>query len=147
MVLLGEEVFKQPDRMTVKEYRETLMSKTSEKVKSPKYKNIVTYINGIKFDSIKESERYLELLILLRCKKITDLKCHVAFELAPKELLAGETRAKSAMKYICDFHYYDVEKKKMIIEDVKSPSTKNNPVYRNKKHLMKSLLGLDIIEI
>lgn len=140
-------MFNQSNRMTVKEYHELLMSKEVEKVKAPKYNNVITYIDGIKFDSIKESERYLELLILLRCKKITNLKCHVPFELVQKELLAGETRVKSAMKYICDFYYYDVEKKKMIIEDVKSPSTKKNRIYRNKKHLMKSLLGLDIIEI
>lgn len=135
--------------MTAKEYLEMIEPRNPNKgaQKKNKYGNKITYVGNIRFDSKKESERYLELLILVKAKKITDLKLQYAFELVGSELLAGEIRVKEAIKYVCDFYYYDVEKKRMVVEDVKSAYTSKLKEYRNKKHLMKSLLGLDIIEV
>jgi len=137
-----------PERMTVKQYREQQLEIASKKtVKGKKFNNEVTFIGDMRFDSKKEANRYMELLILVRCKKIENLQCQVPFELAERVLLLGENRVKKALKYVCDFYYFDNETKKMIIEDVKSPATRKRESYRNKKHLMKTVLGLDIVEI
>ena len=49
------------------------------------------------------------------------------------------------IKYVADFVYQ--EKGQLVVEDVKSKMTRNLPVYRLKKHLMKSVHGLEIREI
>ena len=49
-----------------------------------KYHNRKVEIDGIKFDSTKEGERYLELKLLLKAGKIRDLQMQVEFELIPK---------------------------------------------------------------
>lgn len=137
-----------PERMTAKQYREQQLEIASKKpAKGKKFNNDITFVGDMRFDSKKEANRYMELLILVRCKKIKDLQCQVPFELAERVLLLGESRVKRAMKYICDFYYFDIEKQEMIIEDVKSPATRKRESYRNKKHLMKTKLGLDIVEI
>lgn len=138
----------QSNRITLKEYHEFMKSeKAKAKSSNNKYNNKITIVNGIKFSSRKEAKRYGELLLLVRSNKITDLRMQVPFELVDKQLLAGESRVKSAIRYVCDFCYYDISRGGMIIEDVKSDATKKNKLYRTKKHLMKALLGLDIIEI
>ena len=50
-----------------------------------KYHNRKVEIDGIKFDSTKEGERYLELKLLLKAGKIRDLQMQVEFELIPKQ--------------------------------------------------------------
>jgi len=49
------------------------------------------------------------------------------------------------VKYVADFVYQ--ENGQLVVEDVKSTMTRNLPVYRLKKHLMKSVHGLEIREI
>ena len=86
-------------------------------------------MDGITFDSKKESQRYLELKILQQCGMIQDLRLQVPFEVCPKR--NGNARARF---YVADFVY--TEKGKRIIEDVKSKATKANPVYSLKKALV-----------
>lgn len=134
------------DRMTVKEYREKYLNKVVPQKKKSKYRNNKAEYQGIVFDSEKEMRRYCELKIKLRVGLIRDLRLQVRFELMPAEKLHGETRVKPATVYIADFVYFDVERGKTVIEDVKSEKTAKLSDYRNKKHAMKSLLGLDIEE-
>ena len=96
-------------------------------------------------DSQKEYGCYIELTAQMQRGEIQDLKCQVKFELVPKVKTAGEKRAKSALRYFADFTYLKDEQ--LIIEDVKSPATRKLPSYRNKKHLMKSVHGIDVREI
>jgi len=121
--------------------------------------NIPTIVDGYKFASKVEARRYLELKSLLNAGTITDLQLQTAFILAPGCVILG--RKHSPMIYLADFVYYQDDKK--IIEDVKScrkvkePKTLKKPrkepvyfvepVYALKRHLMKTVLGLDIIEI
>ena len=86
--------------------------------------------SGQKFDSKKEFVRYNELLLLLRSGEIRELKRQVKFEIVPKV-----NRVKRTRYYIADFVYERPDGKK-IIEDVKSPVTKKNPVYTLKKDLV-----------
>jgi len=92
--------------MTVAEYQEYLV-----KQKPGKYNNIKTEIDGIKFDSTKEANRYCELKLLLRAGKITNLCRQVRFLLIPGSI------KERPMYYVADF-VYD-EDGQTIVEDVK----------------------------
>lgn len=95
-----------------------------------KYKNRKVEFQGIKFDSIKERNRYVLLLSLQKQGKIRDLKLQVPFELQPKFEHNGKT--VRAIKYVADFTYYDADDK-LIIEDTKGFKT---DVYELKKKMM-----------
>lgn len=99
------------------------------KSKRPKYGNKKTTVNGITFDSKKESVRYNELLILEKSGLISDLETQVKFSVCPK--FGGNKRERF---YIADFTYNEGGKK--VIEDVKSPVTRSNAVYSLKKALV-----------
>lgn len=94
------------------------------------------------FDSVREWERFQVLMLKERGGLITNLRRQVRFELVPGVKLAGEKRARPAIRYFADFVY--VEHGREIIEDAKGRQT---PDYRLKKHLMKALLGMDIVEV
>jgi len=94
------------------------------------------------FDSKKEFCRWNQLRIMEKAGDISELHRQVMFELQPAVILDG--RKKPALRYCCDFAY--VENGKQVIEDVKSAATKKLPAYRQKRHLMKSVLNLDIKE-
>ena len=104
--------------------------------------NIQTMVDGHNFSSKVEARRYLELKSLLNSGTITDLQLQPHFILAPTCIVLG--RKRPPMKYIADFVYW--RDGKQIIEDVKG-SKIVEPVYSLKRHLMKTVLGLDIIEI
>ena len=101
--------------------------------------------DGMKFDSVKEYNRYIELTAQMQRGEISELKCQVKFELAPKVKIAGEKRAKPALRYFADFTY--MSNGKLIVEDVKSAVTRKLASFRNKKHLMKSVHDIDISEV
>lgn len=117
------------------------------KGKRSKYNSVKVVIDGHKFDSKKEAKRYRELKLLLRAKVISDLRLQVVYELAEKVHLAGEKRAKPAMRYKADFVYFDIQAGREVVEDVKGPATRRLAAYRQKKHLMKTVHKIDIREI
>ena len=111
-----------------------------------KYHNIKTEIDGIKFDSKKESSRYKELKLLERAGLIRDLELQPAFLLLPGFKKNGYTFRKT--EYIADFKYFDIEKGKWVVEDVKSEITRKDKVYRLKKKLFEyKYKDLEITEI
>ena len=83
-----------------------------------KYRAKKLEIDGIKFDSKREADRYIELKALERAGKIEDLKVHLPFELIPAQYLDGKC-VERAVKYIADFSYYDKENVEIVVEDVK----------------------------
>lgn len=107
-----------------------------------KYNNVKTVVDGIEFDSKREARRYFDLKLLQQAGKIRGFELQKRFELAPAVKLDGRT--KPALRYIADFYYVDVKTGQPVIEDVKGVKT---DVYRIKKHLMKSVLNLEIVEI
>lgn len=115
------------------------------KLKTPKYKNRKIENEDGKFDSAKEYRRFKELQILQRAGVISGLTCQAAYVLAEPVKFSGESRAKPALRYVADFQY--VENGKLVVEDVKSKITKENPVFRIKKHLMMSVHGIEIKEV
>ena len=116
------------------------------KMKKPsKYNNRKVELDGFTFDSQKEARRYSELKLLVRVGEISELELQKSFVLAESVKFNNEPRAKPAIRYVADFAY--MENGVMIVEDVKSKATKSLPVYRMKKHLMKSVHGIEIQEI
>lgn len=115
-------------------------------MKNPsKYNNRKVELDGFTFDSQKEARRYSELKILVRVGEISELELQKSFVLAESVKFNNEPRAKPDIRYVADFAY--MENGVMIVEDVKSEATKSLPVYRIKKHLMKSIHGIEIKEI
>ena len=102
-------------------------------------------LDGFAFDSRKEARRYTELKLLVRVGEISELELQKSFVLAESVKFNNEPRAKPAIRYVADFAY--MENGVMIVEDVKSKATKSLPVYRMKKHLMKSIHDIEIQEI
>ncbi len=102
-----------------------------------KYSAKRTTFNNIGFDSKKEKDRYVELVLMERAKAIQDLKVHVRFPLIAKSKYGRE------IVYEADFTYY--EDGKLVVEDVKSPVTKT-PLYRLKKRLMAEKYNIVIKE-
>ena len=113
--------------------------------KPSKYNNRKVELDGFTFDSQKEARRYSELKLLVRVGEISELELQKSFVLAESVKFNNEPRAKPDIRYVADFTY--IENGVMIVEDVKSKATKSLPVYRLKKHLMKSIHGIEIQEI
>ena len=97
-----------------------------------KYHAKKTTVDGITFDSKKEADRFFQLKLLEKAKEITGLQLQVKFLIVPKK-----GNYKRERFYITDFVYN--EKGKQVIEDVKSPITKKNPVYSLKKAIVLAL--------
>ncbi|MDF2510441.1 MAG: Phage protein [Herbinix sp.] len=101
-----------------------------------KYKNVKVNIDGFKFDSKAESERYQELKLLNKAGLITNLTLQPKFELQSK--FRHNTKAISAICYIADFSYIDKECEKVIVEDVKGVET---DVFKIKRKMFLKLYG------
>ena len=103
------------------------------KISQNKYRNTKVIINGIKFDSIKEGERYHELYLLQKAGEISDLRLQEEFVLQNAYRSPENGEKKRAIKYLADFTY-EVNGER-IIEDAKGVKT---PVYQIKKKMMES---------
>ena len=98
-----------------------------------KYHNKKTVIDGIKFDSKLEAERYAQLKILERAGVIRDLELQPSFELLPSFRKNGKTWRRTLYK--ADFRYILAEDDSYIIEDVKGSTAVITGVFRLKQKL------------
>lgn len=112
------------EHITLEEYKQL-----QQKSKS-KYKNEKVVIDGTRFDSQKEANRYLDLLVLEKAGLIQDLHRQVRFELQPSYKKNGKT--VRPIYYVADFVYYDTFKGQKIVEDTKGYRTE---IYKLKKKL------------
>ena len=103
-----------------------------------KYGNHRVEIDGIKFDSKAEANRYFTLRLLEKAGQISELTRQRRFHLT--------VNGVKICDYICDFSYFDVRKGRGVVEDVKSEAT-ITPVYKLKRSLMKAVHDIDIEEI
>ena len=110
-------------------------------VKTAKYGNLRTEVDGITFDSRKEAHRYSELKLLERAHVITNLERQVTFVLIPKQVREGVV-VERACTYKADFVYTANGQK--VVEDVKGVKTKE---YRIKKKLMLWVHNIEIKEV
>lgn len=116
----------------------------SAKVRQSKHRAVKREYNGMTFDSGRELKRWMELELLQKAGKISDLQRQVPFTLAKSVILGG--RAKPSIRYIADFAYWDLRgAPAFIAEDAKSPHLRTNPVFRLKMHLLKLVHDIEVI--
>lgn len=97
-----------------------------------KFRNIITEIDGIKFRSKLEGNRYLQLKMMLNAGLIHEFKKQVPFDLA--------VNGVHITRYIADFvvTYPDGT---VVVEDTKGVETE---AFRIKKNLMLATRGIEI---
>lgn len=133
----------------VKRHEQRLNQKNNEviqKMNTPlrnKYHNEKTEVNGIKYDSKKEAKRGSELELQERLGLISNLERQKKYVLQPSFKFLGRTIRE--ISYVADFVYK--ENGNTVVEDVKSPITRKNPVYRLKKKMMMYVHGIEIKEV
>lgn len=108
-----------------------------------KYRNEPITIDGHRFPSKKEANRYKQLLLLQRAGAISALSLQVPFELQPafRHPITGKTIR--AIHYIADFTYFDSDGK-MHIEDVKGSEDFTTPEFKLKRKMFIYKYGTDI---
>ena len=126
------------DIWTAEQFREYGRTKVMPQPKSRlKYNNVKKEVDGKKFDSTKESKRYLELKSMVERGEISELHEQVKFTFAHNGV--------KICSYIADFTYNKDGKE--VVEDVKSEMTKKLPVYKMKKKMMVAFFGIEINEV
>lgn len=120
-------------------YRIVRKSRYGRYSKTGKYGNKKTTRGNIKFDSKKEARRYDELKALESEGKISELRRQVRYELVPKQ--DGE----KPVRYYADFTY--IQNGELVVEDVKSPATRENDTYIIKRKLMLYVHNIRIREV
>lgn len=130
-----------------------------------KYGAKATVVDGIRFASKKEANRYGELKLLERAGHIKDLELQPSFDLIVVEFtvrarlkeaaarIAGraapkDTRHKVGV-YRADFRYREralseSENDRTVVEDVKGVKT---AVYKLKKRMVEAQYGIEIVEV
>jgi len=124
-----------PPRMSAAEFRALPKGKAARPLK---YRNKPVTVDGVRFDSQKEHRRWEELKLLERAGEIRELERQAVFRLVVNGVTVG--------RYIADAAYLDRDGKQ-VVEDVKSPITRENPVYRIKRQLMWACYGIAIVEV
>ena len=115
--------------MTAQQYRELMGISKPTVQKENKYHAQKTEVNGVTFDSKKESRQWKELCMLEASGGISNLRRQVAFELQPKYTNNQGEHIK-AITYVADFVY---EKDgKTYVQDSKGVKT---DVFKLKKKL------------
>lgn len=108
--------------------QEQAKAKLNQYEKKPKYNAVKTEVDGIKFDSAKESKRYASLRLLERAGVIENLKLQPRFLLQEGFIYNGHKECK--IEYVADFQYE--RDGQTIVEDVKGMKTE---VYKLKRKL------------
>jgi hypothetical protein len=108
-------------------------------VKSPsKYRNVRTTVDGVEFASKKEAQHFATLKLLEKVGEIRGLKLQPKYEI--------KVCGRHICHYFADFSYLD-RSGNLVVEDVKSPITRKQPVYRIKAKLFEALMGFPIREV
>ena len=103
--------------------------------KRQKYGNRHVEIDGIKFDSQHEANVYQELMLRVRAGELKTVCRQVKFDLP------------GGIVYIADFVAIRPDMSIEAVYDAKSPATKQNRVYINKRKQMKACWGIEIKEV
>lgn len=122
-----------------------------------KYNAKKVEIDGIKFDSVKESRRFLVLRAMEEAGTISDLKRQVKYVLIPAQREAdtvgkrgGKIKGKLLERecsYVADFVYKDAQGN-TIVEDVKGYRGGGAyEIFKIKRKLMLYIHGIKINEI
>ncbi len=133
-------------RMTEEEYREFQQRQKQRIIQKPdfaeakamkrlKYGNRRVEVDGIKFDSQHEAAFYQDLMLRVRAGELKTVCRQVKFDLP------------GGIVYIADFVTIRPDMTIEGVYDAKSPATKQNRTYINKKKQMKACWGIEIQEV
>jgi Protein of unknown function (DUF1064) len=113
-----------------------------------KYHAIPIHVDGVRFASIKESARYLELKLLEKAGAIQDLELHPVFPLHVFELYRSlaPIQITTIGRFTADFQYCDLSSGEIVVEDTKSDVTKTE-AYRLRKRLAEVIHGIHVREL
>ena len=116
-----------------------------------KFGNKKVIYQGIKFDSVKERDRYIELELLQRTGNISDLQMQVKYELIPAQYENGKCVERACI-YYADFDYYENQDNSRvhIVEDVKGYRDPQSAAYAKfviKRKLMRYIHGIAVREV
>lgn len=127
---------KKQERMSLEEFRNQGLDPKGENSKQRKNKfgAIPKTVDGIRFHSTWEADRYSQLKIQERIGEISELKLQVPYNL--------EVNGMLVTKYIADFTYVHVANG-FIVEDAKGFKT---PEYKIKRNLMEAVHGIILYE-
>lgn len=106
---------------------------TTPPEKKNKYGAVKTEVDGMVFDSKKESVEWARLSALQRAGKIRDLERQKRFVLQDGFVNNKGERVRP-IYYVSDFSFYDVERGSLVAMDTKSKATRT-PVYLLKKKM------------
>lgn len=102
-------------------------------------------LDGYKFDSKAEARRYQELKLLAYNGDIENLEVHPSFDLM---VLPRDDKPEVRVgKYTADFQYWDKEKRKFIVEDVKGGSATKTEAYMLRKRMVEAMYGIEVVEV
>lgn len=133
-------------------------------VKTGKYRNWKTQVEGITFDSQKEARRFIELRSLLKAGKIRNLKLQPQFTLQESYVTPEGERVR-AVRYVADFSYERALNRtvqwgpehgtvdfktvtywNLVVEDVKSKGTRTAQ-YEIKRKMMLERFEIAVEEV
>lgn len=122
---------------TPEQYQAYYQQEQRKKNNAPrlKYRNTPTVVDGIKFDSKKESQYYGRCKMLKKAGEITKIECHVPFPLIVNGVLI--------CTYEADFVLYYPDGT-VRVKDVKSEATEGLAVFRLKKALMLAIHKINV---
>lgn len=135
---------------------------TAAKAGRSKYGAVKTTVDGITFDSAKESRRYQELLNLARVGQVRGLRVQPRYtlcalvvdgaELGDVNIGAIVNRRHPVCEYVADFEYQEPHPEfqthwRRVVEDVKSVATRKKEIYRLKRKLFEAQYGVTIREV
>ncbi len=105
----------------------------------------VTHTDGTKFDSKREMQRYSNLLLMRKAKVIESLELQprIAIIIKGVPIKYFVANGRRQMFYVADFKYFDKERNRWVLEDVKGHPTE---VYKIKKALV-AAMGITIDEV
>ena len=112
-----------------------------------KYHNKKVVADGMKFDSKKEYQRFLELSLMQRGGYISDLQRQVKYILIPSQKIDGKV-VEREVSYKADFVYKDNTTGKTVVEDVKGyKGGQAYALFKIKRKLMLFIKGIRIKEV
>ena len=97
-------------------------------------------MDGIVFDSRMEMLRYADLKLLEKAGEIRELSIQPKYELLEGFVRRGKNYLP--IHYIGDFLYYDVKKKRKVVEDVKGVETE---VFKIKQKLFAYRHNIELV--
>ena len=120
-----------------------------------KYHNKPVWHDGIKFDSGVEGDYYLYLKQLEREGEVSNIRCHVPYEIIPavwgEKIVQLKTKTKKvkysiqkATHYEPDFVYIETKTGRERFVDVKGKTAPLTEGFRLKQKLMMSVHGITV---